>query len=116
MKDKPDTALVRALEKTVALEHLGDVTQTVRRLVCLVRLPVEEWSSTDLRWGGELDAAEKGLLGVWSSRVLPEAVLVHVVFFNKSEDYRKLYWQSVGELGLESQIVDGARKLLGSAF
>src|SRR3989344_692210 len=91
--------MLKALEKTRLIEHLGVDVRMVRRLTCLVKLPDAEWTAGDWVWAGELVRADKALLGVWSGRVKPEAVLIHLLYFNKSHDYRRLYLESLEAWG-----------------
>lgn len=105
--------ILKALELTGLIERLEIDVPVVRRLVCLVKLPQVEWSGEDLVWIYELARAEKALLGVFSGRVRREAVLVHLVYFNKSDDYRRLYLESVEDLGWGAEFSAVARRFLG---
>jgi len=104
--------ILKALEKTRLIEHLGVNVTVVRRLVCLVKIPEAEWWPGDQVWITELARAEKALLGVWSGKVKEEAVLVHLVHFGKSPDYRRLYLDSLEALGWGAEFMTVAKRFL----
>src|SRR3989344_1073685 len=98
LKGHDSGQIVTALEKTRLVEGLEIDKIMLRRLVCLMYLPIEEWSSEDRRWEAELDRAQKALMGVYSAKVRLEAIFAQLAVFDKNDDYRRLFLVSVAEM------------------
>ena len=80
--------------------------------MCLVKLEPQTWGNTDSRWSLEIIRAEKALMGVYSADVQIEAIFVHLVYFSKNDDYRKLYLESLAKMPWDADLMAAGKSFL----
>jgi len=112
MRESGGQAMVAALTKSVGFSDWVMDVELARRMIVLNYLPDTILSERDRVWKRELVAAAKALMGVWSGRLMLEAVAARMAIYIGDlggvpikPEVVALYQQSLGKLDLPGSVI-----------